>query len=376
MSKLNKMSKLKLLLNTFLCFMILLCAKSTFGSWQRYEIDAQDSNLFAYHPVARSRSSDDGKTRAFDLEVVVFVEGDSYKHTSYLFLRHIFDARLYSDVYDNLEAVYFLNIGTDLEDALGKMCSEKLKISKHYVLVCLDGWKEIDRKDLVESIQNHGEEIERFDLFDENPGLNVYRFCAHSQKVVQFIKAKIPGSFCDSTQQENVGKESNSAENKSNSLALSEVHIEEEKAKFHKDFVTQEAARRLQEMQDEPPFLNMLDAGTRMLDSKGNSALHVAAEEGDDENLIYLIEKKKFDANQKNKWGSTALHFAAWNGHAKIVEYLLSLPNIEINAKNSLGSTPLYCAKKKGHKNIVRLLQQKGGEASTGVGQNACCTLM
>lgn len=63
-----------------------------------------------------------------------------------------------------------------------------------------------------------------------------------------------------------------------------------------------------------------------------------------------------------NASGNTALHCAAANGEQELVEYLLSkVSPAVVNAKNTSGNTPLHWAGLNGHENIVRLLIEKGG---------------
>ncbi|XP_050406814.1 ankyrin repeat and BTB/POZ domain-containing protein 1 [Patella vulgata] len=44
---------------------------------------------------------------------------------------------------------------------------------------------------------------------------------------------------------------------------------------------------------------------------------------GDLQNLIYLVEEKEVDVNERDKWDSTPLYYACLCGHKKMVKYLL-----------------------------------------------------
>lgn len=60
--------------------------------------------------------------------------------------------------------------------------------------------------------------------------------------------------------------------------------------------------------------------------------------------------------------GNTALHVAAYFGHAEVMEYLLDLPECKVllEVKNSSGITPILCAAMKGQLGAVNLLKDRG----------------
>lgn len=59
-----------------------------------------------------------------------------------------------------------------------------------------------------------------------------------------------------------------------------------------------------------------------MFNSYNNTDLHVAADNGDLENVSKLIESKA-NVNAVNKNDNTPLHFAATKGYSKIVDKLI-----------------------------------------------------
>lgn len=81
-----------------------------------------------------------------------------------------------------------------------------------------------------------------------------------------------------------------------------------------------------------------------------------AAIEGDLEAMQELI--KVVDVNAQYDNGDTALKIAANEGHEHIVKFLLGVPKINVNLKGRDGETALMMAAFEGHTNIVKLLLQ------------------
>ena len=79
---------------------------------------------------------------------------------------------------------------------------------------------------------------------------------------------------------------------------------------------------------------------------------------------ICLAKKLDIDINREynvhNNDGETALYIAAVNGNSEVVEVLLERPDLDINrryqAQNALSRTVLWAAKDKNHLNVVQLL--------------------
>ena len=88
----------------------------------------------------------------------------------------------------------------------------------------------------------------------------------------------------------------------------------------------------------------------------GQTALMIAAENGNEKLAELLLPKSNAKAN--NKYGDTALMIAAYYyyGNKRVVELLL--PKSDAKATDNHGLTALDYAKSYGHKQIVRLLQQ------------------
>ena len=124
-------------------------------------------------------------------------------------------------------------------------------------------------------------------------------------------------------------------------------------------------------------------------DALGRTPLHIAAEKGYGDVVIFLVENgadvnftdangntslifiihktgnleitkrliaKGAVVNAQNRTGETALMYAAWRGHSAIVKLLLE-HRADATLKNRQGDTALTLAESKGHLDIVRLLQ-------------------
>src|SRR3990167_9273172 len=114
-----------------------------------------------------------------------------------------------------------------------------------------------------------------------------------------------------------------------------------------------------QAVSNENPVDNQLTLSLFKLLSKatygnGNTALHVAVEEGNKSIVKFLIEKKA-NLEAKGKNGNTPLSLASFKGHESIVKFLIEKKaNLEAKGKN--GNTPLSLASFKGHESIVKFL--------------------
>ncbi len=117
-------------------------------------------------------------------------------------------------------------------------------------------------------------------------------------------------------------------------------------------------------------------ANPNLVDNKGDSILHIAAEQ-DDPRLIKIFSHKDdsfepnssealssldIDYNQLNKRGFSALHIAADKGHTLAVELLLQ-GGAEVNLRSSNSrASALHFAARKGHLAATDLLVKAGAD--------------
>jgi len=98
-------------------------------------------------------------------------------------------------------------------------------------------------------------------------------------------------------------------------------------------------------------------------DSTGNTALHVAAQNGH-KDVAELLLANRADVNAKTKKGITPLHEAAEHGHKIVIELLLA-NKADVNAKTSVvGQTPLHVALNYGRKDVAEFLLASGADAN------------
>jgi len=89
--------------------------------------------------------------------------------------------------------------------------------------------------------------------------------------------------------------------------------------------------------------------------------LMMFAEKGDHEAVGALLAyPHRINPDKKNSKGSTALHLAAANGHASVIETLFEGHLPYINARNEKGRTPLYEAARNGNPRAVSALLRQG----------------
>ncbi|KAK7574224.1 hypothetical protein V9T40_011415 [Parthenolecanium corni] len=91
---------------------------------------------------------------------------------------------------------------------------------------------------------------------------------------------------------------------------------------------------------------------------EGLTALHIACENGCDENVLVLLQRD-CDPNIKTNTGETALHIACSKGYVKIVKHLLD-HFAYVDEQNNDGYKPLHLACKNGSEENVLMILQNG----------------
>ena len=135
--------------------------------------------------------------------------------------------------------------------------------------------------------------------------------------------------------------------------------------------------------------LRGMNIDLNLKDTVGRTPLHIAAEKGNIDVAIFLIEnganvnvadangntplvfiinktgnlkviqrflEKGASVNTQNRTGETALMYAAWHGHSAIVQLLIK-NRADVTLKNKQGNTALTLAESKGHQEIVEMLK-------------------
>lgn len=135
--------------------------------------------------------------------------------------------------------------------------------------------------------------------------------------------------------------------------------------------------------------LRDINIDVNLKDTVGRTPLHIAAEKGNIDVAMFLIEnganvnvadtngntplvfiinktgnpkvtqrllEKGASVNAQNRTGETALMYAAWHGYSAIVQLLLE-NRADVTLKNKQGNTALTLAESKGHPEIVEMLK-------------------
>lgn len=106
-------------------------------------------------------------------------------------------------------------------------------------------------------------------------------------------------------------------------------------------------------------------------DNRGNTAFHMAAANGHDSILLFLLDGSNSTGDQElvdivnmpNEEGNTALHWCALNGHVKCVELLLEA-GARPDTKNKADLTPTFVAQQAGHEDVVSAIMKITGDDS------------
>ncbi len=100
---------------------------------------------------------------------------------------------------------------------------------------------------------------------------------------------------------------------------------------------------------------------TGLKDHYGNTPLHLAARNGRQRVVEFILQGAAALLNVLNLQDQTPLHLAANLGRHEIVAHLLRQAGIKINLQDDGGNTPLHLAAHGGHTEVVRLLLNKTG---------------
>ncbi|XP_046572150.1 transient receptor potential cation channel subfamily A member 1 homolog [Haliotis rubra] len=97
-------------------------------------------------------------------------------------------------------------------------------------------------------------------------------------------------------------------------------------------------------------------------DNFGNTALHLAAQNGHTDFVQKMLEKHKVEHGRKNDAEKTALHLAAEHGHRQTVEVILKVDKHGLFKEEQWRNSPLHLAVKGGHTETAKLLIKNGAD--------------
>ena len=103
-------------------------------------------------------------------------------------------------------------------------------------------------------------------------------------------------------------------------------------------------------------FLIENGANVNVADVNGNTPLVFIINKTGNLKVIQRLLEKGATVNVQNRTGETALMYAAWHGHSAIVQLLLE-NRADVTLKNLQGRTALTLAESKGHQEIVEMLK-------------------
>ncbi len=107
---------------------------------------------------------------------------------------------------------------------------------------------------------------------------------------------------------------------------------------------------------DAAMFLIENGANVNVADANGNTPLVFVINKTGNLKITERLLEKGASVNAQNRTGETALMYAAWHGHSAIVQLLLE-NRADVTLKNRQGNTALTLAESKGHQQIVEMLK-------------------
>lgn len=113
-------------------------------------------------------------------------------------------------------------------------------------------------------------------------------------------------------------------------------------------------AKNLEKLLEAKVSVDALDA------ESGNSALILAARNGQLPAVQTLIERGKANPNLPGFGGLTALHHACKNDHLEVVTYLVDHAKANVNVEDEAGNTPVALAARMGNLKCLEAIATKG----------------
>lgn len=91
------------------------------------------------------------------------------------------------------------------------------------------------------------------------------------------------------------------------------------------------------------------------------SALHLAAFNGHQQEVHFLLTVEKSDTNIADSTGTHPLTWSSLNGHYEVAKILLD-HGVRVNAQGGVHCNALLAACSKGHENIVQVILKRGAD--------------
>ena len=95
-------------------------------------------------------------------------------------------------------------------------------------------------------------------------------------------------------------------------------------------------------------------------DSNFQTSLHLAAAQGDDEIVKWLVQEADAQTDLKDYFGRKPLHIAVINGHLGVVQWLITKGNVDLNQLDGNKRTALYWSVKYRHVEVTQWLLGQG----------------
>jgi ankyrin repeat protein len=119
-------------------------------------------------------------------------------------------------------------------------------------------------------------------------------------------------------------------------------------------------------------------ANPGLVDNQGYNALHIAAHNGRDHIVEFLLNRHPnlLNTATTNSDGQTALHLASIGGHLRVVNILIRRPFIQAAAQDSSLRTPLHYAAVNGHMEVVKALMPALNDQEVQISDATGCTAL
>lgn len=113
-------------------------------------------------------------------------------------------------------------------------------------------------------------------------------------------------------------------------------------------------------------------ASASITDHLDRTPMHLAAENGHANIIEILADKFKASIYERTKDGSTLMHIASLNGHAECATMLFK-KGVYLHMPNKRGARSIHTAARYGHIGIISTLIQRGEKVDITTNVSICC---